>query len=374
MPEKAVSENTVLIAAAGTGGHVFPALAIAEKLRESSVEIIWLGTPAGIESRVVPANNFAIEFINVAGVRGKKLVYWLKAPFAVVGAVFATMKLMLRYRVTVVLVMGGYISVAAGLAAKLLRKPLLLQEQNAIPGTANKLLAPLAHTIFTGFDRAFADRSNAQWSGNPLRSQFIETIESADSKTLDGSARERYRILVVGGSLGAHALNAAVPDAISRIFQASEKISTAGVQVVHQTGRADVESVTSAYKNAGIEAEVSPFIENMAAAYQAVDLVVARSGALTVSEVAAVGVAAIFIPYPHAIDDHQTANAKCLVEAGAARLLPQERLNESVLAEQMLAILEDEKLLASMKKNAKCQARLDASEVVAEACREVLNG
>jgi len=361
------SENgRVLIAAGGTGGHVFPGLAVAEQLKKQGVGIIWVGTASGIEARVVTANDIPVQFINVVGLRGKSLVFWLKAPFLMLSAILAVMQIIRQYQVAVVLGMGGYVSVAAGVAAIVMRKPLVLQEQNAIPGSANKFLSPFARRIFTGFDGVFPARKSAQWSGNPLRATFVENIDR--DTVVDPN---HVRILGVGGSLGAHALNVTVPEAIARLSGAALPLSA--VQVVHQTGQADVEQVRQDYRKHGVKADVHAFIEDMSAAYRVADIVIARAGALTVSEICAVGVAAIFIPYPYAIDDHQTANASTLVRAGAARLISQQDLCAVALADELSSLLANRSALAEMGSRARSLACLDAASVVASACGSLMH-
>lgn len=361
------SQNSrVLIAAGGTGGHVFPGLAVAEQLQKQGIGIVWVGTASGIEARVVTANDIPVEFINVVGVRGKSLVFWLKAPFLMLSAILAVIQIIRQYQVAVVLGMGGYVSVAAGVAGVVMRKPLVLQEQNAIPGTANKFLAPFARRIFTGFEGVFPKQKNAQWSGNPLRRAFVENIDNAAAKDPD-----RIRILVVGGSLGAHVLNTTVPQAIARLSGSAISLTT--IDVVHQTGRSDVEQVRQDYHRQGVKADVQAFIEDMPGAYRNADIVIARAGALTTSEVCAVGIAAIFIPYPYAIDDHQTANASTLVKAGAARLIPQQDLSAVTLADELSGMLANRNALAEMGVRARNLARPDAADIVASACGSLMH-
>ena len=357
--------KTVMIAAGGTGGHVFPALAVAQGLRAIDLDVVWLGTRKGIESTIVPENKFAIHFINVAGVRGKNVLSWIKAPILLMMAVISTISLIRKTKPCCVLGMGGFASAAAGFAAFVCRVPLILQEQNSIPGTTNRLLAPLATKIFTGFPAAFKDNAKSHFSGNPLRTALYQIDEPSVRMAADTSP---LHVLILGGSLGAHALNCVLPKALAQLR--SDSSSFNDITVVHQTGVNDVEDVQQQYALAGINAKVSAFITDMPGAYSAADLVVARSGALTVTELAAVGVASLLIPYPYATDDHQTANANGLVEAGAATLVPQADFSVGQACQLLSALLQDRKALLNKAQQARSLATPSATQIIVNACQE----
>lgn len=341
----------IVIMAGGTGGHVFPALAVAQSLAEKGWQVSWLGTRKGLESRIVPENGIEIDWLSVSGVRGKGIMAKLKAVLMLAKACVQAFKILRRRQPNVVLGMGGFVAGPGGLMAKLLGIPLIIHEQNRVPGTTNRLLAKIADRILEAFPGSFNKDVQAKCTGNPLRKQFLNRLD--DNGRQD---RQVIRILVVGGSQGARILNEVVPESVSQFNS---------VQIKHQTGKAMFEQVKSRYQALGVNADVSAFIEDMVSAYQWTDMVICRSGAMTVSEVAALGVPAIFIPLPHAIDDHQTANARYLTDAGAGICLMQKDLNAATLAEQITKIL---KQLDAMSNTAKQCARLDATEVVAGYC------
>ncbi|EGW22699.1 undecaprenyldiphospho-muramoylpentapeptide beta-N-acetylglucosaminyltransferase [Methylobacter tundripaludum] len=339
----------IVIMAGGTGGHVFPALAVAQTLIEKGWQVSWLGTQKGLEGRVIPEQGIEIDWLSVAGVRGKGWLSKITAVLLLIKACIQAAKILRKRKPDVVLGMGGFVAGPGGLMAKLLGIPLIIHEQNRVPGTTNRLLAGMANQVLEAFPDSFNKKLNARFTGNPLRKQFVECA----------SRRETHpgiNILVVGGSQGAQILNEVVPDAL---------VELNGVEVRHQTGTAMQEQVESRYKELGVKAEVNAFIEDMVSAYQWADLVICRSGAMTVSEVAAAGIPAIFIPLPNAIDDHQTANARYLADAGAGLILRQKDLNAATLVEHITKVL---KQLDVMSKTAKEHARLDATEVVAGVC------
>lgn len=368
MPD-GVARKTVMIAAGGTGGHVFPALAVAQGLRQHDLDIIWLGTRKGIESRVVPENDFVIHYIKVAGIRGKNIISWITAPLLLVWAIIKVAILIIKTKPVCVLGMGGFASAAAGFAAVITRRPLLLQEQNAVAGTTNKLLAPLAKKIFTGFPEVFSTLAKAdskvEFSGNPLREALYQVAEPQSRIKQDDSP---LRVLILGGSLGAHALNQVMPFALAQLQQNAQQPMP--IDITHQTGKSDIEQVQKNYLDAGIDAQVISFIEDMASAYANADLVVARAGALTVSELAAVGVAAVLIPYPYAIDDHQSVNADCLVQAGAAIKLDQAEFDIDKACDVLQALLSDRAQLLTKAINARSFATPAATRTIVDACRE----
>jgi len=341
----------IVIMAGGTGGHVFPALAVAGSLAEKGWQVSWLGTQKGLESRVIPAQGIEIDWLSVAGVRGKGWSAKIKAVFLLLKACLQARTILRQRKPDVVLGMGGFVAGPGGLMAKLLGIPLIIHEQNRVPGTTNKLLAKLANQVLEAFPDSFKKAVNAKCTGNPIRKSFLEVLGAKSRQP--GQA---IRILVVGGSQGAQILNEVVPEAIANLTD---------ITIKHQSGSAMQEQVDARYKVLNINAEVSAFIDDMAAAYQWADLVICRAGAMTVSEVAAVGIPAIFIPLPGAIDDHQVANARYLTDAGAGRLLLQKDLNPQTLAESITQVL---KQLDTIGKAAKECARLDATEVVAGFC------
>ena len=351
-------DKRIVIMAGGTGGHVFPALAVAEFLMEKGWKVSWLGTKKGLESRVIPENGIEIDWLSVAGVRGKGLTAKITAVFMLFKACLQAMKILRKRKPNVVLGMGGFVAGPGGLMAKLLGFPLIIHEQNRIPGTTNRLLARMANHVLEAFPGSFTGKIKAKCTGNPLRKRFLSALKNGRQQSEKG-----VRILIFGGSQGAQILNEIVPEAIAE-YQKSG-LAPQSVYIKHQTGAAMLSQVESRYKALGIKAETNAFIEDMAAAYQWADLVICRAGAMTVSEVAAMGVPAIFIPLPGAIDDHQTANARYLTDAGAGLLLMQNDLNPVTLAEQITKAL---KQLEVMSVAAQHCARLDATAVVANYC------
>jgi len=346
----------IVIMAGGTGGHVFPALAVAQTLIEKGWQVSWLGTQKGLEGRVIPEQGIEIDWLSVAGVRGKGLLSKLSAGLLLIKACGQALKILRQRKPDVVLGMGGFVAGPGGLMAKLLGIPLVIHEQNRVPGTTNRLLARMANQVLEAFPGSFDKKVKAKFTGNPLRKQFIGCAERK-------VAHQGINILVVGGSQGAQILNEVVPDALAALGANLANGNT--VQIKHQTGAAMQKQVEGRYKELGVNAEVNAFIEDMVSAYQWADLMICRSGAMTVSEVAAAGVPAIFIPLPNAIDDHQTANARYLADAGAGLILMQKDLNTATLVEHITKII---KQLDVMSKTAKKYARLDATEAVASIC------
>jgi UDP-N-acetylglucosamine--N-acetylmuramyl-(pentapeptide) pyrophosphoryl-undecaprenol N-acetylglucosamine transferase len=341
----------IVIMAGGTGGHVFPALAVADSLIEKGWQVSWLGTQKGLESRVIPKKGIEIDWLSVAGVRGKGITSKITAVVMLFKACVQAFNILRRRKPDVVLGMGGFVAGPGGLMAKLLGIPLIIHEQNRVPGTTNRLLARMANQVLEAFPGSFNKKYKAKSTGNPLRKQFLTAPE--DKSRQSGKSA---RILVVGGSQGARILNEVVPEAIAELND---------VRIKHQTGAAMCEQVKSRYKALGVDAEVNAFIDDMVSAYQWADMVICRSGAMTVSEVAAMAVPAIFIPLPSAIDDHQTANARYLTDAGAGQILMQKNLNAKSLVEHITQVL---RKLDIMGKAAKQCARLDATEAVAGCC------
>ncbi|MDC8803334.1 undecaprenyldiphospho-muramoylpentapeptide beta-N-acetylglucosaminyltransferase [Halomonas pacifica] len=355
------NQRRVLIMAGGTGGHVIPALSLARGLAARGIEVAWLGSPRGIENRLVPEAGIPLHRIQVAGLRGNGLAGWLLAPLRLLRAVWQARRVIAEVDPQLVVGLGGFASGPGGLAAWLTRRPLVIHEQNAVAGLTNKALARLARRVYAAFPEAFP-AGRAERVGNPVRESIAALGELP--RDAEAMAGRRLRLLVVGGSLGAQALNQTLPPALARLPDAHRP------EVRHQAGRDKQEATRAAYATAGVEAEVSDFIDDMAAAYDWADLVVCRAGALTVSELAAAAKPALFVPFPHAVDDHQTANARALVEAGAAELAPQAQLTAEHLAERLTALL-DPLTLASMASRARAQAQLDAVDRLVAGCMEI---
>ncbi len=356
-----MTTRTILIMAGGTGGHVFPGLAVADYLKQIGWHVVWLGTEAGMETKLVPQRGYQTEVISFSGLRGKRLTTWLTLPLRLLKAFFQSVRIIQRVKPDVVLGMGGYPAFPGGMMASLLNKPLVIHEQNSVAGLTNKILAQVADKIFLGFpDVGLAKKARAMCSGNPVRAE-IEQIEAPQRRF---SGRQgKLNLLVVGGSLGAQALNTTVPQALKLLPGHLRPI------VIHQTGASHLEAVRKAYAEMALEGEIVAFIDDMAKRYAACDLVLCRSGALTVAELSAAGVASILVPYPHAVDDHQTGNARFLASHGAAVLLPQQELTAERLA-RLLTDLTREHLLG-MAVAARNQAKPEATRIVAEACIEL---
>jgi len=357
----------ILIMAGGTGGHVMPALAVARVLRARGAEVRWLGTRRGLESTLVPRAGFDIAYVSVSGLRGKGVLSWVTAPFKLSIALAQALLTVRRLRPTAVLGMGGFVTGPGGLASWLLRRPLVVHEQNAVAGLTNRLLAPLAKRVLAAFPGTFGSGRKVEVTGNPVRLE-IARLPSPNARyaTHEGP----LRVLVIGGSLGARALNELVPTALARLARDERP------EVWHQSGRALNEQTRTAYAAAGLTAHVEAFIDDMAAAYAWADLVICRAGALTVSELAAAGVAALLVPFPYAVDDHQTANARFLADAGAAWLIQQRDLTADRLADLLResASAQGHARLLDMARAGRALARPNAAERVAERCLEVAHG
>ena len=349
--------RSILIMAGGTGGHIFPALAVADILRAQNWRVVWLGAPNSMEAELVPRHHYEMAWVRFSGVRGKGLLRLLKLPFDLLVALWQSMAAIMRHRPDVVLGMGGYITVPGGIMAALLRRPLVIHEQNSIAGMSNKLLARFAQKVLSGFPDVLP---RATWCGNPVR----KDIAALPDPQLRYAARGGVlNVLVMGGSLGAKALNEALPQALALLPAEMRP------KVLHQTGKQHFEAVKRAYQQAGVQADIKPFVDEMAKHYGRADLVICRAGALTVAELAAAGVASILIPFPFAVDDHQTRNAQFLSSHGAAVLLPQNELNAKKLA-QLLQSFSREKLL-EMAQLARGLAKADAAVAVASVCGEL---
>lgn len=360
------AETTVLVMAGGTGGHVFPALAVAQQMREQGLTVHWLGTHAGLEARLIPQAGFAIDFISIKGLRGKGVLGWLLAPVRILLAVSQALQICLRLKPNVVLGMGGFVTGPGGVASWLLRKPLVIHEQNAVPGLTNRWLAKLAKRVLEAFPNSFVPQRKVYHTGNPVRAGILKL----------GKPEQRYaersgpmRVLIIGGSLGAQALNESVPAALARIE------SNLRPQVWHQCGRGKLDSTQQAYRSHHVDARLVEFIEDMDTAYAWADILICRAGAMTVSEISIVGIASVLVPYPYAVDDHQTANARHLAKSGAAILIQQVELNPQRLAAELTILIQAGRHhLLGMANKALAQARPQATEDVIRHCLEVAHG
>ena len=359
---KSAAPVTVVIAAGGTGGHVYPALAVAECLRRQAVRVVWLGTAAGLEARVVPRHGFDLNTVRVTGLRSGSWRRRSSAPLRFMFALGAARRCLRRNRAALVLGMGGYASAPGALAARLLGLPLVLHEQNAVPGLVNRWLGPWASLVLEAFPGAFPARRRAIHVGNPVREEILEVPDPQDRLA---SRKGPLRVLVLGGSQGARVLNQVVPQAVAKLRR------QATLAIRHQTGRGNAERTRELYAGTGFEVEVEEFIENMAGAYAWADVVVCRAGALTVAELAAAGAASVLIPFPFAADDHQARNARRLVEAGAALMLPQEDFDAFQLSKLLLEFEKGRTRVLEMASAARRLAVEDAASNVARHCLEV---
>jgi UDP-N-acetylglucosamine--N-acetylmuramyl-(pentapeptide) pyrophosphoryl-undecaprenol N-acetylglucosamine transferase len=353
--------RTALVMAGGTGGHIFPGLAVAEALRTRGWQVHWLGAPApSMESQLVPPRGFAFESVAFSGVRGKGLQTLALLPLKLLRAFWQSWQVVRRVRPNVVVGLGGYITFPAGLMAVLAAKPLVLHEQNSIAGMANRVLAAVADRVFSAFPQVMP---KAEWVGNPLREGFV--TQAPPAQRYAGRSGP-LRVLVVGGSLGAQALNTIVPQALALLPQAERPL------VTHQSGAKQIDALRAAYAQAGVHAELTPFIDDTAQAFAEADLVIARAGASTVTELAAVGVPAIYVPFPYAVDDHQTTNAAFVVDAGGGWLMPQQSLTPQALAAHLQS-LNRETLLAHAER-AYAVRKTQATDAVVTACERLAAG
>ncbi|MBK7899359.1 MAG: undecaprenyldiphospho-muramoylpentapeptide beta-N-acetylglucosaminyltransferase [Azonexus sp.] len=348
--------KTLLVMAGGTGGHIFPALAVAEKMRERGWRVVWMGNPEGMEARRVPQHGFEMVWVKFEALRGKGLLRKLLLPLNLLKGFWQALKAIRQVRPDVVLGMGGYITFPGGMMAVLLGKPLVVHEQNSVAGLANRVLAGVADRVVTGFPEVL---KKGAWVGNPVRPEIAALPAPAERlKERSGS----LHLLVIGGSLGAKVLNEVIPQGLAQL-NADEL-----PQVVHQAGEQHLEALKANYAAVGIHAHCVAFIDDMAGAYEWADVVICRAGALTIAELAAAGVPAILVPFPHAVDDHQTGNAKFLVNVGGAFLLPQGELSPDSVA---LIRNYSRSQLLEMAEKARSMAKPDATEEVANICSEV---
>lgn len=349
--------RTILIMAGGTGGHIYPGLAVADALRAQGWNVVWLGAPNSMEAELVPRHGYPVAWVNFTGVRGKGPLRLLTLPFTLLRALGQSAVAIFNYRPDVILGMGGYITMPGGLMAAILRRPLAIHEQNSIAGMSNKVLAKLAARVLTGFPGVLA---RAEWCGNPVRADIAALPEP---QTRYAARYGKLNVLVVGGSLGAQALNETLPKALALLGEQERP------NVLHQTGKKHFETVQKLYAEAGVKADIRAFLDDMANQYAIADVLICRAGALTIAELAAAGVASVLIPLPSAVDDHQTHNARFLSGHGAAVLLPQEELSPVKLA-QLLRGFSREKLLA-MAQAARNLAKPEATQSVADVCKEL---
>jgi len=349
--------RSILIMAGGTGGHIMPGLAVADILRAQGWQVTWLGAPDGMEAELVPKHGYGMAWVRFSGVRGKGLMRKLLLPFNLLRALGESAAAMFRHRPDVVLGMGGYITFPGGLMAALLRRPLVVHEQNSVAGLSNKVLARIAQKTLSGFPDVLP---RAIWCGNPVRSSIVGL---PDPQMRYAARSGRLNVLVVGGSLGARAINEVMPQALALLP------AEARPNVVHQTGKQHFAAVQQLYQQAGVKADIRPFLEDMAGSYANADLVICRAGALTIAELAAAGVASILVPFPFAVDDHQTHNARFLSGRGAAWLLPQGELSAEKLAQLLLGLTREK--LAEMAQQARGVAKPDAAQRVAQICAEL---
>ncbi|MDD2918912.1 undecaprenyldiphospho-muramoylpentapeptide beta-N-acetylglucosaminyltransferase [Rhodoferax sp.] len=356
------SGKCALIMAGGTGGHIFPGLAVAHALRDKGWRVHWFGGTGtagqpSMESQLVPPQGFAFESIDFGGVRGKGMATVALLPLRLLKAFWQSIQVLRRVKPDVVLGLGGYITFPGGMMSVLLGKPLLLHEQNSVAGLANKVLAGVADRVFTAFPGVL---KGAQWVGNPLRAAFLQ---QPDPVQRFAGRNGPLKLLVVGGSLGAKALNDIVPQALARLPEATRP------EVIHQSGAKQIEALRANYAAAGVQAQLTPFIDDTAQAFADADLVVCRAGASTVTEIAAVGAAALFVPFPSAVDDHQTGNARFLVDQGAGWLVPQNQLTPAHLADMLQKM--ERSTLMNKALEAKKMQKLDATQSIVATCEEL---
>lgn len=349
--------GTILIMAGGTGGHVFPGLAVADEMRGRGWKVVWMGASTGMEARLVPARGYPVAWIHAAALRGKGLAAALLLPLHLLIGFWQSARAIFRIRPDVVLGMGGYVAFPGGMMASLLARPLAVHEQNAVAGLANRVLAGVADRSLVAFAGALR---NAEWTGNPVRAEIAAI---AEPQARYGARSGPLHLLVVGGSLGAQALNEAVPKALGLMAVSERPV------VVHQSGERHFESLTSSYQRENVQAELLAFIDDMARRYAEADLVICRAGATTVAELSAGGMASVLVPLPHAVDDHQTANARFLADRGAAILLSQEKLTPQGLAQLIRSL--DRPALRAMAEKARSLGKPDAARIVADRCMEL---
>lgn len=354
------SLNRILIMAGGTGGHIFPGLALARYLREQGIEVQWLGTAQGLEAKLVPEAGFPLHQVTIRGLRGKGIGALVLAPYKIAQAMMQSWRIIRQFKPDMVIGFGGFVSGPGGVAAWLQGCPLVIHEQNAKAGLTNQLLAKLAKRVLEGFPGAFKTQAKVVTVGNPVRAE-IENLPAPDQR----QTHEKLRLLVLGGSLGAQALNEVLPNAISHLSQSDRPA------IRHQTGEKQLQATEERYKRLGVDAELLPFIKDMANAYAWADVVLCRAGALTVAELCAVGLGAILVPYPYAVDDHQTSNADFMVKAGAAICIQQKELTELGLADMIKRFNASRNECQAMANAAFQLRRINVAKTMLEICKEI---
>lgn len=358
-------QRRFLMMAGGTGGHVFPALATARALEEKGHQVYWLGASGGMEQRLIGETDIPLSLIHISGLRGKGKLALVLAPFRLMRALGEAFTIMRRIRPDCVVGMGGFVTGPGGVAAWLTRTPLVIHEQNAVAGLTNRLLVRFAKTVLEAFPGSFGGDVITRCTGNPVRTDLAQ-LPAPEQRLAERNGR--LRVLVVGGSLGAKVFNQQVPAALAQMAEGDRP------DVRHQCGEKNLDAARSAYEQTGVDARLEPFIKDMAEAYDWADVVLCRSGALTVSELCAAGVGAILVPFPHAVDDHQTQNGQQMVQAGAALMISQSRLTPDGLAETLEDLAKDRSRVMNMAKAARSLARPDATERVVNYCLEAAHG
>ncbi|MBT8141084.1 MAG: undecaprenyldiphospho-muramoylpentapeptide beta-N-acetylglucosaminyltransferase [Gammaproteobacteria bacterium] len=356
--------QAIVIMAGGTGGHIFPAMAVAKQLMASGCPVYWIGTDNSMEAKLVPQHNVPMRFINIQALRGKGLMTKLLLPLRLLKAIVQAIGILRELKPAAVLGMGGFVTGPGGVAAWLLRKPLIIHEQNAVAGMTNRYLARLARHVYEAFPHSFDNKQKTETVGNPIRSEIVQL--HAQEKITDLNNRPLH-LLVVGGSLGALFLNETVPKALAMLF-AQQKLTAENIEIRHQTGERTYQHARTAYAQEKVNADIIKFIDDMAAAYAWADVIICRAGALTVSEVAAAGVPSIFVPFPHAVDDHQRKNAEALAKQDAAIVLVQKDLSPESLANSLYAMIQQPQRLQNMSQRAKAFAQLNAADVITQQC------
>lgn len=353
-------KRPILITAGGTGGHVYPGLAVARALMAQGIPVIWMGTHAGLEAKVIPEAGIEMAWLTVTGLRGKGWKTLVQAPFKLTMALFQSVQIMLKHKPAAVLGMGGFVAGPGGLVAALMGKPVIIHEQNAVPGLTNKLLARVSRRVLEGFPGTFSPSEKVQATGNPVRMDIAELPTPVER--LADRDDEPVHVLIIGGSLGAAALNEMVPKALAMLPEKERPL------VRHQAGARNIDAAKKQYTESAVDADVTAFIVDMAEAYGWADLIICRSGALTVAEVAAAGVASILVPYPYAVDDHQTANGAYLADKGAAQLIQQSDLSPEKLAVILKELCAERGQLVKMGITARKLAKPYATMQVAAIC------
>lgn len=357
-----MQNRPILIMAGGTGGHIYPALAVAECLQKRNIPVLWLGTKNGLESTIIPQHNYQLLTINISGLRGKGIQSWITAPFFIVSAICKMIIILFRYKPIVVLGMGGYTSGPGGIATWLMRIPLCVHEQNTVAGLTNRFLARLANTMMVAHDGTFATSTNVHVTGNPVRQDIINI--TAPEQRFKQHAKQCFHLLIIGGSLGASTLNRVVPEALAML------LGDVNFKVRHQTGANHLAQTKEFYQSLDITAELHAYTDNIAVAYEWADVIVCRAGAITIAEITAAGLASILIPYPSAVDDHQTSNARYLSDKGAAILLHERELNAHALANVLRKLALNQKIVLKMATMCLALNQYNATERIADLCME----